>query len=119
MRTLAVLAVLCLTFSGSCGGSPTSPSPLPAWVGVLIAKFQSAPVGNPPQSIYRYTYHGQTVYYVPPQCCDQPSTLYDGAGHLMCAPDGGITGAGDQRCPDFFQQRTNEELVWRDTRPPT
>jgi hypothetical protein len=86
------------------------------WLDTLIAQFQSAPVGNPPRSVYRYTYHGQTVYYVPAQCCDQFSTLYDADGHVLCAPDGGITGKGDGRCPDFLTGRTNEVLIWRDAR---
>jgi hypothetical protein len=88
----------------------------PAWVDGLIAGFQSEPVGNPPRSIYRYVYHGETVYYVPAQCCDQFSALYDGDGNVLCAPDGGITGMGDGRCPDFLSARTNEVLVWSDSR---
>ena len=55
-------------------------------------------------------------YYVPPQCCDQFSTLYDADGAVICAPDGGITGRGDGKCPDFFQSRTNEKLFWEDSR---
>ena len=88
----------------------------PAWVDELIRKFQSEPAGNPPQSIWRYDYNGQTVYYVPSQCCDQFSALYDAGGREICAPDGGLTGRGDGRCPDFFTKRTNEKLVWQDSR---
>jgi len=86
------------------------------WVNQLIKKFQSEPVGNPPQSIWRYEYKGEIVYYIPPQCCDQFSILYDANGNIICAPDGGFTGGGDGRCPDFFSERTNEKLVWKDTR---
>jgi hypothetical protein len=89
----------------------------PKWVDELIQKFQSDPVGNPPQSIWRYEYNGQTVYYVPPQCCDQYSTLYDATGNVICAPDGGIDGKGDGKCPDFASKRSNEQLVWKDARP--
>lgn len=88
----------------------------PPWLDTLIAEFQSEPVGNPPRSIYQYTYQGRTVYYVPAQCCDQFSTLYDAEGNVLCAPDGGITGMGDGRCPDFFSARTDEVLIWRDPR---
>lgn len=56
------------------------------------------------------------MYYVPPQCCDQFSTLYDANGNVICAPDGGFFGTGDGRCPDFFTDRTNEKLVWNDGR---
>jgi hypothetical protein len=82
----------------------------------LITQFKSDPVGNPPQSIWSYRYNGQTVYYVPAQCCDMYSMLYDSDGNILCAPDGGIIGKGDGKCPDFLSQRTNEQLVWKDTR---
>ncbi|MBU1099231.1 MAG: hypothetical protein KKA84_02420 [Bacteroidetes bacterium] len=82
----------------------------------LISEYQNQPVGNPPQSIWQYTYEGQLVYYVPPQCCDQFSVLYDKEGDYICAPDGGITGRGDGQCPDFFSDRKNEKLIWRDSR---
>jgi hypothetical protein len=88
----------------------------PAWVDELVEQFERDPVGNPPQSIWRYEYNGQTVYYVPPQCCDQFSTLYDATGNVMCAPDGGLTGQGDGRCRDFFEKRSGEQLIWQDSR---
>ncbi len=89
---------------------------IPAWLADLIAKFQNEPVSNPPRSIWRYDYKGRTVYYVPEICCDQLSTLYDAYGSVMCHPSGGYAGAGDGRCPDFFQERTDEMLIWRDSR---
>jgi hypothetical protein len=90
----------------------------PGWVTRLVRTWEKDPVGNPPQSIWKYDYKGQPVYYVPPQCCDQYSTLYDSAGTVICAPDGGFTGQGDGKCPDFFQERKNETLVWKDSRAP-
>ena len=102
----------------ACGCSHSAPpqSENPAWVDDLISNFQADPVGNPPQSIYRYDYEEQTVYYVPPQCCDQFSKLYDMNGSVICAPDGGLTGNGDGRCTGFFSESTNESLIWRDSR---
>lgn len=111
--TRVVLAALFLFLAG-CSQS-TEPS-IPLWVNSLISKFQSEPVGNPPQSIWQYQYKGQTVYYVPPQCCDQFSQLFDARGNYLCAPDGGFSGTGDGRCPGFFQERSNEKLIWRDQR---
>ena len=49
----------------------------------LIRTYTEAPVGNPPQSIWQYEYNGALVYYVPPQCCDQYSDLYDFAGKII------------------------------------
>lgn len=89
---------------------------LPWWVAVLIAGFQNElPVGNPLQAIWRYEYKSSTVFYVPPQCCDQFSSLYDWNGNQICAPDGGIAGSGDGQCTDFFQERKNGVLVWQDS----
>jgi hypothetical protein len=89
---------------------------IPGWVGQLTRTFQNEPVGNPPQSIWRYEYQGKIVYFVPAQCCDQFSQLFDASGNLICAPDGGFTGQGDGLCPDFFTLRTGETLIWKDPR---
>lgn len=97
------------------GCSPTQSSN-PKWVDQLISMFEREPVGNPPQSIWRYEYKGQEVYFIPAQCCDQYSKLYDASGNLICAPDGGFIGRGDGRCPDFIAVRTGETLIWKDLR---
>jgi hypothetical protein len=57
------------------------------------------------------------VYFLPVyQCCDFFSTLFDAQGEIICHPDGGITGHGDGRCPDFFDERENGRIVWTDDR---
>jgi hypothetical protein len=114
MKTLFLIIVVFVILMTAC--SQTTQTGNPAWVDQLIKKYGSDPVGNPPQSIWRYEYNGQEVYFIPAQCCDQYSTLYDGSGNVMCAPDGGFTGKGDGKCPDFFDQRTNEQLIWQDAR---
>jgi hypothetical protein len=92
------------------------PADQPAWVRQLIAKFQSEPVSNPPHQIVQFRYRSQRVYYVPPECCDQMSTLYDSTGAKICSPDGGMTGKGDGRCIDFFTAREEQKLIWKDSR---
>jgi len=114
MRTGCVLLLAVAVLAVGCS-SPAEPE-RPLWVWKLIAEYQVKPVGNPPQSIWQYEYAGRTVYYVPAQCCDMFGSLYDAEGTLICAPDGGITGKGDGRCPDFRAERKNEQLVWRDAR---
>jgi hypothetical protein len=114
-KKLILIAILLPLFLISCTHS-TAPDENPDWVKNLIATYGKASVGNPPQSIRQYEYNGQTVYYVPPQCCDQFSTLYDANGKVICAPDGGFTGQGDGKCSDFFQERKNEKLIWQDSR---
>ncbi|PKN84754.1 MAG: hypothetical protein CVU46_13285 [Chloroflexi bacterium HGW-Chloroflexi-8] len=110
MYRLGIL-VFFLLLAGCSSGTQ---SENPKWVDRMIHQFESEPVGNPPQSIWRYEYQGQIVYYVPPQCCDQFSSLYDAGGDVICAPDGGLTGSGDGRCKDFISQRTAETLIWED-----
>jgi len=116
MRTYNLAIIIAAALIAGCS-QPTRPKN-PKWIDQLIEQFKSDPVGNPPQSVWRYEYKGQIVYYVPPQCCDQFSTLYNSGGVVICAPDGGISGTGDGHCPDFFTLRTNEKLIWKDSRTP-
>lgn len=81
-----------------------------------IDEILSGAVWNPPAKIYSYKYNGQTVYYVPPRCCDIPSVLYDENCNIICYPDGGFSGIGDGRCNDFFASRTDGKLIWEDRR---
>lgn len=82
----------------------------------LIQEYEKNPVSNPPLSISQYEYNGHTVYYVPPRCCDIPSILYSENGEVICAPDGGMTGRGDGKCPDFYEKKKNRKLIWKDER---
>ena len=117
MKTGLLTAILILFLASGCTDVRSTPKPgSPDWVRTLITKYQNAPVGNPPQSIWRYEYKGGTVYYIPPQCCDQFSQLYNASGSLICAPDGGITGTGDGKCSDFSSARSNGVMIWSDHR---
>jgi hypothetical protein len=71
---------------------------------------------SPPAKIYRYSYDGKRVYYIPGRCCDIPSILFDESCHTVCSPDGGLSGGGDGMCKDFFDKRINKELIWQDER---
>lgn len=89
---------------------------IPACIQQLITDYANRPVQNPSAVFYEYDYKGQKVYYMKPPCCDQFSKLYDSGCNLICAPDGGITGKGDGKCPDFFTERSNEKVIWKDSR---
>ena len=115
MRWLTPIVIAAMLFAAGCS-QPTPAVEGPEWIAQKIEEFRNAPVGNPPQSIWRYEYEGQTVYYVPAQCCDMFSTLYDADGNVVCAPDGGLDGRGDGSCPDFREERTEEQLIWEDPR---
>jgi hypothetical protein len=110
---LARIAVLMLVVAG-CAAAPRGD--WPRFVDQLIAQQQAGPKKNPPGKIWRYRYKGQDVFYVPPSCCDVTSELYGADGTRLCSPDGGKTGRGDGKCPDFFDARTDERLVWADPR---
>ena len=117
MNTFKIVAVALALWRFGCSdsGNPTETGN-PQWVKELINQYQHAPVGNPPQSIWKYDFRGGEVYYVPPQCCDQYGLLYDSNGTIICYPDGGTGWGGDGRCQNFFQERKDEVLIWRDAR---
>lgn len=104
-----------LLYVQQCGKEEVGES-IPACMEAKIRDILAEDVWNPPAKVYRYVFNGETVYYIPQRCCDIPSQLYDEDCNLICAPDGGFSGQGDNRCPDFFSTRTAEELVWEDER---
>ena len=103
--------------------SQTGPTPtvvltlgIPDWLTSMIQRLENEPVAGPPASIIQYGYKGQTVYFLPQRCCDFFSVLYDANGNIIGHPDGGITGQGDGRVPDFFDDRTGGRVIWEDER---
>jgi hypothetical protein len=114
LRTPASVVLLLLS-AGACG-HPNAPDQVPAWLTSVIRELEAQPVANPPAFIARYEYEREVVYYLPARCCDIWSNLYRVDGTIRCHPDGGLTGHGDGRCPDFSTARTNEQIIWRDPR---
>jgi len=110
--------VLVLLTIGGCSNpaAPDTSSASPTWVTALVRQLETQPVANPPAFVARYDYKGQDVYFVPQRCCDIMSVVYNSEGAIMCHPDGGIAGKGDGRCADFFVERRNERIVWRDSK---
>jgi len=118
MKRIAYLLVGLMAVSFGCDRDRL-PKGTPQCVRDEIEKIKQAPVWNPPLKVYSYLYKGQTVYYIPVyQCCDFASQLVDENCNVVCSPDGGLSGRGDGRCPDFTATRSNEKLVWQDTRKP-
>lgn len=89
---------------------------IPACIQQIIQDIKSEPVRNPAGSVWQYNYKGKTVYFIPQYCCDLPSQLLDANCNLICNPDGGFTGKGDGKCADFFTERTEGKLLWKDDR---
>lgn len=66
-----------------------------------------------PKEVWQYTYQNQTVFLVVPACCDQYISVYSSQCVLICSPGGGLTGKGDGKCPDFYQEAKEGLLVWK------
>ena len=112
------IAPVLLIIAG-CSGNPAAPDTSPAsptWVTALIRQLESQPVAIPPAFVARYDYKGKDVYFVPQRCCDIMSVVYNSDAAIVCHPDGGVTGKGDEMCADFFVERRNERIVWRDSK---
>lgn len=82
----------------------------------LIKQQESIPVANPPASIYKCLYRNQSVFYLPPRCCDIPGIIFNEKGESICSPDGGFPGKGDVRCADFSAIEKDCIVVWKDSR---
>lgn len=89
---------------------------VPPCIQQKIDQIKKEPKWNPPAQVYEYLYNGKKVFYFSSNCCDQYNTVYDERCSYVCAPDGGITGKGDNKCADFIEKATKVRLVWKDER---
>ncbi|MBK7376939.1 MAG: hypothetical protein IPJ02_15760 [Chitinophagaceae bacterium] len=71
------------------------------------------PKHEQPQRVTEYSYKGKKVYYVAMPCCDFFNEVYDDTCNLLGSPDGGFSGRGDGKLPDFFTEAKNEKPVWK------
>lgn len=89
---------------------------VPACIQQKIEQIKKEPKWNPPAQVNEYTYIAKKVYLFSSPCCDQYNNLYDSECNLICAPTGGYTGKGDQKCTDFTEKAKHVKLVWKDER---
>jgi len=87
-------------------------APLPNCIKNKIDSFKLKEAHEKPQRVLEYFYKGKKVYYVVMPCCDFFNEVYDDKCNFLGAPDGGFTGKGDGKIPDFFTEAKNEKLVW-------
>lgn len=80
-----------------------------------IKKIKKEKVQNPPAKVWEWKVNGETYYYITSDCCDQFNYLYDDKCNEICAPDGGFSGSGDGKCPQF-NGPIEKTLVWEDDR---
>ena len=85
---------------------------IPSCIKTKIDSFKVMQKHEQPQRVVEYQYKGKKVYYVVMPCCDFFNQVYDDQCKFIGCPDGGITGRGDGKLPDFFTAATKEKLVW-------
>ena len=86
---------------------------IPPCIRKKIDSFKVLPKHEQPQRVTEYSYKGKKVYYVAMPCCDFFNEVYDDTCNLLGSPDGGFSGRGDGKLPDFFTEAKNEKPVWK------
>src|SRR5688572_23117058 len=100
MKAILLILVSSLTMNFTCNKEMTD-NAIPACITAKIEAIKAQPKWNPPAEVTEYSYEGKTVYGFSADCCDQYYEVYDKDCNFICAPSGGITGAGDGKCREF------------------
>ena len=121
MRYTSVASLLFLLASAnsSCTQESALPGAWPPWLRSKIHEYEATPAAEAPLQIWQITHKGQPAYYVVSPCCDQYNPLLNAKGEHLCSPTGGITGAGDSKCPHPADKGTKVLLVWAQSRSPS
>jgi len=85
---------------------------LPTCIKNKLDSFKLKEVHERPQKMVEYSYKGKKVYYVVMPCCDFFNEVYDDKCNYLGSPDGGFTGKGDGKIPDFAEQAKLVKTVW-------
>lgn len=88
---------------------------LPSCIKEKIETLKNQPLQNPPAEVWEWKDEKSTSYYITSDCCDQFNYLFSDNCETVCAPDGGFTGKGDQKCPEFLGE-LKKTLIWKDQR---
>ncbi|MEZ4793754.1 MAG: hypothetical protein R2783_09910 [Gelidibacter sp.] len=115
MANRMTLIVMALSFFLSGCKSSDQNSGIPNCIKESIEALKNQPIQNPPAEVWLWESNGKTYYYFNAACCDQFSILYNDKCELICAPDGGFTGKGDGKCPEFGES-VKKILIWKDER---
>ena len=114
MKSFLFTLVIFLTIAAKkCGRQNES---IPACIQQKIDQIKKEPKWNPPAEVHEYIYEGKGVFYFSSNCCDQYNVVYDENCNYVCAPSGGYTGKGDNKCPDFNDKAKEVRLIWKDDR---
>ena len=110
-----IIIIIVLIIFNTCCDKRELDSEIPACIEEEIEIFKNSAVKEPSAQVWKWQVDDKTYYYIPSECCDQFNFLYDENCQIICAPDGGFSGAGDGNCPDF-QGPIERTLVWVDQR---
>lgn len=113
MKYLLLLLAVSSLFGHKCGKNKNR---IPVCIQHYIDSIKAEPKWNPPAEVNEYLYNNERVFLFTSNCCDQYIMLYDGSCNYICAPSGGYTGKGDNKCPDFFEKAKHIQLIWKDER---
>ncbi len=108
--------ILSVCFSVVLSCNRQTGNDIPECMAIKIEAMKSVPPAEPRRQVVRYLYNGHPVYYISAPCCDRMNELYDEQCNLVCSPDGGFTGMGDGRCPEFNQLKSSPVVIWEDDR---
>jgi uncharacterized protein DUF6970 len=86
---------------------------MPSCLNAKIKSMAANPKEGSPQSVMRYTYNNQTVYYLVSSCCDKYNVVYDSACNILGYPDGGYTGKGDGKMANFKNEASDGKVIWK------
>jgi hypothetical protein len=116
-RACGVLCGALLTMGLPVPASGAAPSEEPLWVTERIERYGKAPLGQSPDSIWKYEAGGETVYLIPAGRAGQSDQLLSAKGEYICSPGGDIVSArGERRCTGAYTSPTRMRNVWRDPR---
>jgi hypothetical protein len=113
MKYILIAIALSTLNSNSCNKAKNQ---IPSCVQQKIDEIKAVPKWNPPAEVNEYTYQDKQVFLFTSNCCDQYIMLYDGNCQYICAPSGGYTGKGDNKCAEFYTTAKHIRLVWKDSR---
>ena len=115
MKIILTLSLISLTILSACSLLPSCCSDVASnkpWIRQYIDNINNIDAESRPEEIWSYYHLQDTAYFFIMPCCDRFNTVYDYIGEKICAPDGGITGRGDFKCPEFFKTARKLNLVW-------
>lgn len=119
MKLFMLLLAVPVLMSETCKNKKADPNTIndiPSCIQQKIDSIKTQPRWNPPAEVNEYNYNGKRVFLFSSDCCDFYNTLLDTVCNYICAPNGGLTGKGDGKCPDFDQTAKHIRLVWKDPR---